>query len=314
MNQPTRRRFLTITAGFTSAMAGPGLASAREDRSLYSWQGSSLGAEASLQFAHRDEAKARAALKACRAELERLENVFSLYRGESQVSRLNRQGFLDAPDLDLVRLLGLSRTLWQMTGGRFDPTVQSDWKALAEGYQAETDRVHDLSMVSVAPDRVTFAKPRMSITLNGIAQGCITDRITELLSRFGYTDTLVDMGEIRASGHHPDGSDWRVGLAPDNETDKKTGRIIGNRTVRRVSLKDEALATSAPLGTLIDAEKGIGHILVPGQGWQTLPQTQVSLTAPSAALADGLSTACCLMNDDQIQALIRTIPGVRRIA
>ena len=35
----------------------------------------------------------------------------------------------------------------------------------------------------------------MSITLNGIAQGYITDKVTEILANFGISNTLVNMGE-----------------------------------------------------------------------------------------------------------------------
>ncbi|GLI92757.1 hypothetical protein LMG27198_17490 [Methylocystis echinoides] len=52
----------------------------------------------------------------------------------------------------------------------------------------------------------------MALTLNGIAQGYITDRVCDLLRREGVGHTMVDMGELRALDVRPDGSLWRVGL------------------------------------------------------------------------------------------------------
>src|SRR5690606_10882163 len=61
-------------------------------------------------------------------------------------------------------------------------------------------------------DRIAFARSGMALTLNGIAQGFITDRIVELLRAGGVTSTLADVGEIRALGRRPDGTPWRVGI------------------------------------------------------------------------------------------------------
>ena len=51
--------------------------------------------------------------------------------------------------------------------------------------------------------KVRFALPGMAITLNGIAQGYITDRIATLLQDAGMGDVLLDIGEVRALGRHP---------------------------------------------------------------------------------------------------------------
>ena len=41
---------------------------------------------------------------------------------------------------------------------------------------------------------IRYARPGMAVTLNGIAQGYITDRVTDLLRRGGLDRALVDMG------------------------------------------------------------------------------------------------------------------------
>ena len=93
----SRRRFIT----FVAAAAGlplllkAGGAQARPVR----WDGTALGAPASIQLFHTDEAQARAAIAAGLEELKRLEAIFSVYRADSSISLLNRQGVLEhAPD------------------------------------------------------------------------------------------------------------------------------------------------------------------------------------------------------------------------
>ena len=61
-----------------------------------------------------------------------------------------------------------------------------------------------------------------ALTLNGIAQGYVTDRVVALLRAGGIERSLVDMGESRALGTHPDGRPWQVG-------DSRPGRAGAHR-------------------------------------------------------------------------------------
>ncbi len=273
-----RRRFLTISAGMTAMAALPARAAP-----YYRWRGVALGAGASITLAHPD---APALTAAAQAEIARLEAVFSLYRADGELSRLNAAGVLAAPSPDLVECLGLCGQVYAATGGLFDPTIQPLWaeyaQAVTEARAPRTDAAEiGWQGVQMSSARIVL-RPGMALTLNGIAQGFIADRVAGLLRRAGLRDVLVDMGEIAAVGGDPRGGDWPVGI--------KDGPRIG--------LRDRALATSAPLGTVFDAEGRIGHILNPltRQPAQS-PWRQVSISAPQAALADALSTAACLMRD-----------------
>ena len=137
----------------------------------------------------------------------------------------------------------------------------------------------------------------MGLTLNGIAQGYIADRVAALLEAEGLTDILIDTGEHRALGQMPGGGGWPVTLAQGGS----------------VALRDRALATSAPLGTVFDGAGRYGHILDPRTGEPAAPVWRaVSITAPSAALADALSTAACLMPDrGAIDGMVAKVGGAR---
>lgn len=292
-----RRRFLAITA---SAIAAPGGLRA----GTAAWRGTALGAAASITLGGTGGAEAGQTFAAVTAELERLEQVFSLYRPESALSRLNRDGRLVAPPADLVEILALCDSLHAATGGAFDPTVQPLWLALARHRSARDnpslEATADLvgwSGVEFERAGVALSRSGMALTLNGVAQGYIADRVAGLLRRRGLTDVLVDMGEIAALGGRPDGSPWRAAVArPD-------GRIL-----RQVTLSERALATSAPRGTLLDPAGRIGHILDPRDGQPGGRWQLVSVSAPRAALADGLSTAFCLMPRGAIAAALRRYP------
>src|SRR5512139_328824 len=93
----TRRRFIRIAAVAGGASLLPGLAAAQAlSGGLRHWRGIALGADASLQVYHPDRATAERLIAASLDEVRRLEGIFSLYRQESELVRLNRDGRLDA--------------------------------------------------------------------------------------------------------------------------------------------------------------------------------------------------------------------------
>lgn len=191
-------------------------------------------------------------------------------------------------------MLSLCSALHDASGGAFDPTVQPLWLALAnDASQAEIERARQAigwNEVSVGTDAIRLPHPgRSAITLNGVAQGAITDRIAALLRSFDLRDVLVDMGEVAALGRRSTGELWRVGLAGSDGT-----------VVKRIRVQDRAIATSAPEGTRLRGDQG--HILSP-QGHAPTYQA-VSISAPQAALADGLSTALCLTPAGAIDKII----------
>ncbi len=294
-NATTRRRFIAITAAAmaTGATAQP----------YRQWRGLALGAEATLSFAHPEAA---ALIPEAVAEIRRLEAVFSLYRADSALSRLNADGRLAAPPFELLECLGICDTIHAATGGAFDPTVQPLWALLAES--AAAGRVAPPVEMARARARigwqhlrfdsqaVGFERPDMALTLNGIAQGYIADRVAALLRARGLDDVLVNTGEFHALG-----GNWPVRLRRGS-TVLPDPVMLGNR----------ALASSAPLGTLIDEGRGIGHILDPRRGASAPARwTLVSISADSAAQADALSTAGCLLDRGELTASVARIDGAR---
>ena len=302
----SRRRFLVLTAGFGTIAALTGATAARSGADVARWRGTAMGSAASITLAHPDGQRI---LHGVLAEIARLEAVFSLYRADSALSRLNREGTLTDPPFELVECLSLAGGLHRLTGGSFDPTVQPLWttyaEALSAGRMPSSDEIGAArarvgwTRVIVEPARIALDQG-MALTLNGIAQGFIADKVVALLAADGLDDVLIDTGELRALGGRPDGGDWEVTLA--------NGR-------GEVPLRDRALATSAPHGTTFDQAGRIGHILDPRTGAPAESRwTQISVSASSAALADGLSTAFCLMDPAEIDVALLELPDARLVS
>ena len=307
----SRRRAIAIFA----AVAGlPLLTGAKSADSPVTWTGQALGAPATLILNHQDRAAAGRLIERVVAEVARLESIFSLYREDSALAELNRAGFLVAPPADLVSVLQASRGFWEVTRGAFDPTVQPLWNLYRNHFaQPDADSSgpsrKDVggALANVGFDAVKTGRDRiimpskMALTLNGIAQGLITDRIVEMLRDAGVTSSLVDMGEDRAIGSKADGSPWRIGLAESEDSDSPD---------QVLNIVDKAVATSSATGFYFDSAGHFGHIIDPRDGSAPTLYRRVSVVADEAATADALSTAFTLMDENSIASVTKARPEV----
>jgi thiamine biosynthesis lipoprotein len=288
-----RRRFLALSA---SAMACAGAASASALAQDFVWQGRGLGAELSVRLSGADPGAARRAARAIENALRQIEEAFSLHR-DSALTRLNRDGWLPHPGADWQAVAGIVTRVHAATGGVFDPSIQPLFLAIAQGGDVAAARaLVDWRRVRVSRDEVRMP-PRMALSFNGIAQGHAADRIAAILTDLGFTDVLIDMGEVLGLGQRPDGTPWRAAVVTPEGAE-----------VARLDLRGRALATSAPLGTRIGPD-GAPHILHPAGGAARWSLAAVS--GPQAAVCDALSTAFCLMEPEAIMAALAHFPGTR---
>jgi thiamine biosynthesis lipoprotein len=273
----SRRRFIAISAGLVPALAQAGTHAPHVET------GTALGATVTLRLEHPDAARLAALAM---DEIRRLEGIFTLYRPDSALVRLNRDGRLDAPPFELLDCLSLAGAVCAASGGRFDPTVQPLWQAeaqalargtpLSKAERAAAGAAVGWDGVRLGSDAITLRRGA-ALTLNGIAQGYVADRIAALLAGHGLTRALIDTGEMVAL---PEGH-WPVRL-PD----------------RDMTLRARALATSAPLGMTFGGDGVTSHIIDPATARPVRPVwAHVSVSAPRAAVADALSTAACLTAD-----------------
>ena len=302
---------------------------------VYRWRGSALGVRASIALYGADAARGDRLRPGWEAELRRLDGIFSLYRGDSVLRRLNRDGGIDAPPPELVELLSLCGGLHRMTGGVFDPTVQPLWELYARRLGGWPDaavgsgrtgpapacdaspapmlpgpgrvereralRAVGFRRVDMTPARIEFRRPGMGITLNGIAQGYLTDRVAAWLLRSGVTNALVDIGEIRAFGRPPGRDRWRIGRAKTRDAAAYSGVI---------EIVQGAVATSSPASFRFGGEPRHHHLFDSRTGASAFAPRTVTVKAPTATLADGLSTAFAMMTPPRMREIASALPGV----
>jgi thiamine biosynthesis lipoprotein len=304
----TRRRFISVLAAASAVPLASRRGLAAQPRTV-TWEGIALGAPARLTLQHGDEATAKEAIAVSLEEIARLEAIFSLHRPDSALSRLNTTGSIEDAPGELRVLLAEALALARLSNGAFDPTIQPLWALYAHhfgGPGASPDgpsldeigaalHLVDWRRVEIEGGAVRLGLPHMAVTLNGIAQGYITDRVGALLRARGFEYVLVSLGEDLALGPKWDGSAWRIGIAdPENRA----------RVLTEVPLSVGAMATSAGSGFHFDAAGRFTHILDPRTGRPARQWASVTVLADRAALADGLSTVLSVAPVERAPAIL----------
>ena len=187
--------------------------------------------------------------------LEQLNQVFSTYRTDSEISRFNRFDRVGEPyavSEDFIRVMKTAREVYRITHGAWDGTVDPLvrlWgfhEKKPPGTPPSEDEINSLlqrvgfSFIEVhAGKSLVKRRADVSLDLASIAKGYAVDEIAVLLRGEGFDRYLVEIGgEVFASGRKPDDSAWAVGInrpEPDAPIDS---------VYRVVRLVDRALATS----------------------------------------------------------------------
>ncbi|MEX0824677.1 MAG: FAD:protein FMN transferase [Pirellulaceae bacterium] len=234
--------------------------------------------------------------------VEQLEQRFSVYLPDSEVSRLNRLGAIEPVRLssETFEVLVLAQEIARQTDGAFDVTAGP----LVEcwGFTKRTGRKPSAEAIDEALQRVgwrkleldqkhstaRFAVPGMQINLGGIGKGFAIDCVAKRLRQNDVHDFVIHGGNssVLASGHSEADDEanrgWLIGVTHPKHPRRRLGGIW---------LKDQALGTSGP-GKQFFHHRGkrYGHVIDPRSGWPAGDLEALTVIAESAADADALAT------------------------
>jgi thiamine biosynthesis lipoprotein len=296
-----RRRAITLLGAAT-------LTSCRRTNPLRTFSDIAFGTDVGFQTHGISEAVFEKLSAECASRLREMESLFSLYDPGSTLSKLNREGRLDRPPAEFLALIQTALEYGGKTGGIFDITVQPLWDWRQKWKEAnlsertimesttwdEAIALVGYGQVSADENAIIFGNKGMGITLNAIVQGYATDRIAALLRKGGVTSSLVNIGEYAAMGNAPDGKPWSVEFSASGE---------------RIALPSgRALAVSAGSGHIFHPEGRFHHIFRPADGANTRPDSTIAVTAPTATMADALSTTLAIATKTERMVILGNFP------
>lgn len=252
-----------------------------------------MGTEVQLVLAAPDEVAARKAVRACRAELQRLDALMSEWRADSPISAVNAaagKAPVAVPD-ELYSLIERSLQAAERSGGAFDPTwagMRGVWK-FGDAMDGE---VPSDAAISAAKARVDWRRVRldpekrtvflegegMALGLGGIAKGYAVDRLAALLREEGLRDFVIRLGgDLYASGTHGE-RPWHAGI----QDPRAEGQVFA-----RIDLRDAAFSTSGDYERFF-VKDGVRyhHIIDPATGRPATASRSVTALCPDALTAE----------------------------
>jgi FAD:protein FMN transferase len=236
---------------------------------------------------HADREYAAQAAQATFDLVDRLERDLSRFRPNSDIARINRLAAGESTRVAPTTLecLGIARQMFDVTAGAFDVSIGTGLASLEIDMEEST--------VRATTDGVR-------VDLGGIGKGYAVDLMAELLEEWGLPVTLVHGGfsSMLALDPPADSDGWTLTLSDPDDASIVLERLTAQQTAFGAS----------------GVRKG-DHIVDPRSGepvrgrraaWLTLRRPQGTA---AAAVADALTTACMLLDRDQIDTLCRNSPG-----
>jgi FAD:protein FMN transferase len=253
-----------------------------------------------------DDDAARALSDIAIGEVRRIETVYSRYRPDSIVSRINAaagQHFVECDD-ETLRLLDFADQLYEESGGLFDITSG----VLRQVWDFKAGRVPNEAELTACVARIGWRRierrgrevrlPQagMELDFGGFGKEYAADRAAEALLAAGARHGYVNLaGDLRVFGPRPDGTPWSVGIQHAREP---------NSVMASIALKMGALATSGDYERYFERDgQRYCHILDPRTGRSVTHWRSVSVLAPQAIVAGAVSTIAMLRQEQGLAYL-----------
>lgn len=277
----------------------------------YSITGFAQGTSYSIKYYAEDEVVKKNAIDSIFKEIDA---SMSIYLPSSKISQFNTVSTQSMQlDKHMLCVIKASLQYHKITKGYFDITVfplLKLWGFGPEGFHAnpsskQVDSVRNFvgaEKLKLKSDRLSKKDKRVSIDLNGIAQGYTVDELSAFLESKGIKSFLVEVGgEIFSKGVKPDGAPYKVEIQ----------RPYADQTAAyKVMLRDKAITSSGNYEKyrVINGER-YSHHINPFDGKPTRSKTiSVTLLAKSAMEADALDNYLMYLEPSEAIAFIERIP------
>jgi thiamine biosynthesis lipoprotein len=281
----------------------------------------SMGSTLRLTAWTSDPAGAEAAFKDVFAEFDRLEDLMSVWRPDSDIVRINQAaGVRPVPvSIEVREVLKTARQISEWTDGKFDVT----FGALAGLWKFDHDQdnvIPDMRevrrrlplidyraiQIDDAAGTVFLRRKGMSTHLGGIGKGYAIDHGIAILRRRGFHDFMIQAGGDMYVAGLKDGRPWRLGI--------QDPRGPANQSFAELELSDGTFSTSGDYERFFMKDgRRYHHILDPAVGEPARGSRSVTIVANRAVIAQGLAVGVFILGPEAGMALIKRLPGVEGV-
>lgn len=252
-----------------------------------------------------------------------VENWLSLYRSDSELSLVNQNAGLAAVRIrpEFQRLVQLALELSNRTNGGFDLAMGAMtllWKRCRREERLPLENEITEAVTACGSSNIEFDEaagtlrlkfPGNTLDPGAIGKGFALDEAASFLrNQLGAPEEVLLHGghsSVLAVGGHNGHAGWPIGLGNPLFTEKRLATVL---------LQNQAMGTSGSNIQFFRYQgKRYGHILDPQTGWPAEGMLSVTVLAPSAAVADALSTAFFAMGVERSMECLNAWPEIGAI-
>ncbi|HOH78336.1 MAG: FAD:protein FMN transferase [Candidatus Cloacimonetes bacterium] len=249
--------------------------------------------------------------------IKRLEDKLNDYSEDSWLWKINHSDQTQfAMDPDIYELLVISDSLYKITDGGFDPTIKPVYDLWGFGSRPYSDTD---SLANAVPDSLVLAKTLEQVGFDKIRFDARTlYKPVEVKLAFGAIAKGYILDKARAYMKS-------MGIISGNIDCRSSMTFYGSSLPQQVYIQHPMLSQDDYIASFKIYNKSVGtsgnyqqffelngiryhHILNPKTGYPVPNVYSCTVIHPSAAWADGLSTALFLVPPDRAIELARSIP------
>lgn len=250
------------------------------------------------------------------AEMKRIEYLLSEWMPDTPVSIVNAHAGIQPVQVpeELLELTARALNFSKLTEGAFDITMaglNQIWTydgtmkklpSFAELKAAIRHVGYQKIQLDRANQTLFLTQKKMKIGFGSIGKAYAADCAKAFLMQQGVQAGIVNAsGDMAAWGTQPDGKPWSVGIVnPLNKAKVFATFPLGNGAV----VTSGTYEKYAVIG-----DKKYSHIIDPRTGMPTTEIASVTVFAPKAELANGISTSIAVMGIETGLHLINQIPS-----
>lgn len=266
-----------------------------------------MGTTLEIEVESKKEATAQQAIESAFSEVKKWDDWLSNYKEDSQISKINRDGFRNEifVDTELLEFLSRSKQFGEMTSGAFDITVEPLtrlWKLRERKLseipdQTAIDRAREKVnyknlKISTSAQTVQYAVEGMGIDTGGVGKGFALDKALAKIRQYPAQSAALNFGgEILYWSQKPELKSVGIKNPLEPETFWKTVKL---------KIESSGISTSANYERYVTVTstsgKKLSHILDPKTGRPVESKVRsVTVISPNATDADAFSTAIFVM-------------------
>ena len=232
------------------------------------------------------------------AELQKVDDEFSMFNERSTVARINRGETVQKSDM-FNEVFELAQTVNRETNGAFDITVAPLVNAWGFGFKHES--------MPTRQQVDSLLKVRDQYDFSAIAKGYGSDVVARLLRKRGVQNFMVEIGgEIVTQGISERRLPWKIGVTKPTDDSLSVGGEL--QTV--LNITDVAMATSGNYRNFYyKGGRKYAHTIDPETGYPVQHSLlSATVLAKSCAVADAYATSFMVMGVERAKELLERHP------